>query len=62
MDAAYEQAKGDKKIGSTLRGIGPAYSDKIGRSGLRVGDALLPSFQERYAALVDKHKRDFRAI
>lgn len=56
LDAAYEQSKGDKKIGSTLKGIGPTYQDKIGRSALRVGDILSPEFQEKYAALVDKHK------
>jgi adenylosuccinate synthase len=38
LDQAYEKAKGDNKIGSTLKGIGPSYQDKIGRQGLRVGD------------------------
>ena len=38
LDAASEKAKGDKKIGSTLRGIGPTYMDKTGRNGLRAGD------------------------
>lgn len=56
LDAAYEQAKGDKKIGSTLKGIGPTYQDKIGRSALRIGDVLSPDFKERYATLLDKHK------
>ena len=56
LDAAYEQAKGDKKIGSTLKGIGPTYQDKIGRSALRIGDVLSPDFKEKYAALLDKHK------
>lgn len=56
LDAAYEQSKGDKKIGSTLKGIGPTYQDKIGRSALRVGDILSPDFQEKYTTLVDKHK------
>lgn len=55
LDAAYEKAKGDEKIGSTLKGIGPTYQDKIGRQGLRVGDVLKPDFKERYAALRDKH-------
>ncbi len=41
LDAAYERAKGDDKIGSTLRGIGPTYQDKIARLGLRAGDLLL---------------------
>jgi adenylosuccinate synthase len=56
LDAAYEQAKGDSKIGSTLRGIGPTYNDKIARQGLRVGDILSSNFKERYNSLVSKHK------
>ena len=56
LDAAYEQAKGDKKIGSTLKGIGPTYQDKIGRSALRIGDVLSPDFKEKYATLLAKHK------
>ena len=56
LDAAYEQAKGDKKIGSTLKGIGPTYQDKIGRSALRIGDVLSPDFIEKYTTLLDKHK------
>lgn len=56
LDAAYEQAKGDKKIGSTLKGIGPTYQDKIGRSALRIGDVLSLDFKEKYAVLLDKHK------
>jgi len=56
LDAAYEQSKGDKKIGSTLKGIGPTYQDKIGRSALRIGDILSPDFREKYDVLLDKHK------
>lgn len=56
LDAAYEKAKGAKKIGSTLKGIGPTYQDKIARQGLRVGDVLSEDFKERYYALVEKHK------
>ncbi|RIJ46083.1 adenylosuccinate synthase [Maribellus luteus] len=55
LDAASEQQKGDTKIGSTLKGIGPTYKDKIGRDGLRVGD-LLHNFDEKYTARVDNHK------
>jgi adenylosuccinate synthase len=40
MDKASEMQKGDSKIGSTLKGIGPAYMDKTGRNALRVGDLL----------------------
>jgi len=56
LDAAYEQSKGDKKIGSTLKGIGPTYQDKIGRTALRVGDILSPEFKEKYNTLLEKHK------
>ncbi len=55
LDAAYEKAKGEKKIGSTLRGIGPTYQDKIARLGLRVGDIISPNFKEKYEALKEKH-------
>src|SRR5690554_5962726 len=47
LDAASEQAKGKEKIGSTLKGIGPAYMDKTGRNGLRVGDILAKDWNER---------------
>ncbi len=55
LDAAYEKAKGDAKIGSTLKGIGPAYSDKVARQGLRLGDILSPNFKQKYQDLVAKH-------
>ncbi|MCC5923406.1 MAG: adenylosuccinate synthase [Crocinitomicaceae bacterium] len=55
LDAASEQAKGNEKIGSTLKGIGPTYMDKTGRNGIRVGDIFSPNFQEKYNALVEKH-------
>ncbi len=57
LDAASEAAKGQTKIGSTLRGIGPTYMDKTGRNGLRVGDILSPKFREMYNALTDKHRQ-----
>ncbi|MEJ2584581.1 MAG: adenylosuccinate synthase [Robiginitalea sp.] len=56
LDAASEAAKGKAKIGSTLKGIGPAYMDKTGRNGLRVGDLELPDWKSRYRALADKHQ------
>ena len=56
LDAASEKAKGDQKIGSTLRGIGPTYMDKTGRNGLRIGDLLSPDFEQKYRALVEKHR------
>ncbi|MEZ4774238.1 MAG: adenylosuccinate synthase [Bacteroidia bacterium] len=57
LDAASEHAKGDKKIGSTLRGIGPTYMDKTGRNGLRVGDLVSGDFEQKYQFLLAKHRR-----
>lgn len=54
LDAASEAAKGKTKIGSTLKGIGPTYRDKIGRDGLRIGD-LLHDFDRKYAERKQKH-------
>jgi adenylosuccinate synthase len=56
MDGALEAAKGDAKIGSTLKGIGPAYTDKVARVGLRIGDVLMPDFKERYEKLKAQHE------
>lgn len=55
LDAAYETSKGTEKIGSTLKGIGPAYQDKVARLGLRVGDLLADNFKAKYQKLVEKH-------
>lgn len=55
LDAASEHAKGKEKIGSTLKGIGPAYMDKTGRNGLRVGDIMASNWEERYERLKSKH-------
>ena len=55
LDAAYEAAAGKGKIGSTLKGIGPTYTDKISRHGLRVGDILAPDFRERFEKLKARH-------
>ena len=55
LDAANEQAKGNAKIGSTLKGIGPAYTDKIARTGIRVGDILEFDFREKYQLLKYQH-------
>ncbi len=57
LDAASEKAKAEAKIGSTLKGIGPTYADKISRQGLRLGDALSEGFQAKYNKLVETHKR-----
>lgn len=55
LDMASEASKGEEKIGSTLRGIGPCYMDKTGRNGLRVGDILTGDFDKKYASLKSKH-------
>ncbi len=55
LDAASEASKGQEKIGSTLKGIGPAYMDKTGRNGLRVGDVLSKDFDKKYEQLKQKH-------
>lgn len=57
LDKASELAKGNEKIGSTLKGIGPAYMDKTGRNGLRVGDLLDKSFTTQYIRLRLKHQK-----
>jgi adenylosuccinate synthase len=55
LDAASEEKKGKTKIGSTLKGIGPTYKDKIGREGLRVGD-LFQNFSSKYQERTENHK------
>src|SRR5688572_6955850 len=55
LDQAYEIAKGENKIGSSLKGIGPTYQDKIGRQGLRVGDILSAQFREKFNTLTQIH-------
>ena len=55
LDAASEHAKGDSKIGSTLRGIGPTYRDKIGRNGLRIGDIINEQFKDKYFKIQAEH-------
>lgn len=57
LDKASEMAKGNDKIGSTLKGIGPAYMDKTGRNGLRVGDILDKTFTTQYIKLRLKHQK-----
>lgn len=54
LDAANENAKGKSKIGTTGKGIGPTYTDKTSRNGLRLGDTL-ENFEEKYAAARDRH-------
>ncbi len=57
LDKASEISKGEDKIGSTLKGITPAYMDKTGRNGLRVGDLLQKKFTAKYVKLRIKHQR-----
>lgn len=60
LDQAYEKAKGENKIGSTLKGIGPTYQDKIGRQGLRIGDILSENFMGKLKKLTDIHFKILR--
>ena len=62
LDAANEAAMGKGKIGSTLKGIGPTYTDKVSRNGLRVGDILADNFMERYTKLKDRHIKQLRQM
>ncbi len=62
LDAAYEAAKGSAKIGTTGKGIGPTYTDKVSRSGMRVGDLLSPDFREIYSRAKARHERIFRSL
>jgi adenylosuccinate synthase len=55
LDAAYEKSKGCLKIGSTLKGIGPAYTDKIARNGLRAGEILREDFRDLYNRHLKRH-------
>ncbi|MCR4965321.1 MAG: adenylosuccinate synthase [Bacteroidales bacterium] len=60
LDAAQEAKKGAGKIGSTLKGIGPTYTDKTARSGLRVCDLYSDNFEEKYQHLLELHKETLR--
>lgn len=55
LDQAYESAKGEGKIGTTGKGIGPTYTDKVSRNGVRVGD-ILHNFEEKYNTAIKRHK------
>ena len=61
LDRAYEAAKGKNKVGTTGKGIGPAYSDKAARLGLRVGD-IEENFEEKYSALKARHEQILRDL
>ena len=61
LDRAYEAAKGKDKVGTTGKGIGPTYTDKISRNGLRVGD-ILCDFECKYAAHKERHMKMLAAL
>lgn len=61
LDAANEKAKGGAKIGTTGKGIGPTYTDKISRNGLRLGD-VLHNFEAKYTAARDKHLAQLKSM
>ncbi len=61
LDAAYETLKGKNKVGTTGKGIGPTYTDKVSRNGLRVGD-ILDHFEEKYAACKERHEAILQSL
>lgn len=61
LDAAYEASKGDAKVGTTGKGIGPAYTDKISRNGVRVGD-ILRNFDEIYTSTKGRHEQILKSL
>lgn len=61
LDAANEKAKGGAKIGTTGKGIGPTYTDKVSRNGLRLGD-VYHDFEKKYAAARDRHVAMLRSM
>ncbi|NLI37274.1 MAG: adenylosuccinate synthase [Bacteroidales bacterium] len=61
LDAAYETAKKDSKVGTTGRGIGPTYTDKISRNGIRVGD-ILENFETKYTAAKERHEKILKSL
>ena len=61
LDRAYEAAKGKNKVGTTGKGIGPTYSEKAARTGLRVGD-ILDNFDAKYAALKARHEETLKSL
>lgn len=62
LDEANELAKGDKKVGTTGKGIGPTYTDKVSRNGLRVGDILSGEFKNRFETIKNRHLTQLKAL
>lgn len=61
LDAAYEAAKGKNKVGTTGKGIGPTYTDKVSRNGVRVGD-ILCNFEEKYKNAIARHEQILKSL
>ncbi len=61
LDATYEKLKGESKIGTTGKGIGPTYTDKVSRDGLRIGD-IFDNFKAKYECAKARHMKLFKAI
>ena len=61
LDAAIEASKGKNRVGTTGKGIGPTYTDKVSRNGLRVGD-ILDNFEVKYQAHKARHEKTLRAL
>ncbi|MBO4811841.1 MAG: adenylosuccinate synthase [Prevotella sp.] len=61
LDAAYEAQKGKNRVGTTGKGIGPTYTDKVSRTGLRVGD-ILEDFPQKYAAAKARHEAILQSL
>lgn len=61
LDAAYESAKGEAKVGTTGKGIGPTYTDKVSRNGLRIGD-ILHNFKEKYTQAKNRHIQILKSL
>ena len=62
LDSAIEASKGKSKVGTTGRGIGPTYTDKVARTGVRIGDLLRPDFQQRYEETKAAHERTLKSL
>ena len=62
LDAAQEAAKGSARIGTTGKGIGPTYTDKVSRTGMRVGDVLGPEFRAVYDRVKARHEATLRSL
>ncbi|MBQ8956998.1 MAG: adenylosuccinate synthase [Bacteroidales bacterium] len=62
LDAANEKALGKMKVGTTMKGIGPTYTDKTARKGLRIGDIMMDDFREKYEKLKQSHLKQIAML